>query len=265
MAHRAGKFSKLPDVFPNKMFPASHVVDKRISDDAFKLANVQVGEGPQSRRFIEVRQTTPPHWSQRVKPTHFVSLPVAPTAPLVKTVAAFHNQVELMDEQWKAMLVPQNKLHLTVCVMSLSSPEEQLPLVAKAVQHFAETNAPFRMHFTRLGTFGKNRVLFAQPASNGDANRLSKSVKAFRMLMHDVGVDVKGNPHDDYVPHVTLAKVTREVKANLGIAELPPKMYAIATHDDMGTSTFSDVSVCNFREVDDEGVWKVECRERFAA
>jgi 2'-5' RNA ligase len=241
--------------------------DLRIAPEALEQGNVQMATHRESKKRnimrADMRQSAAPAWSARVPPTHFVGLRVETNSNLVRSVQAYRDELQAMDSQWPQWLVPNNRLHLTVGVMTLDRPDEQLHIVTRLLNEAASCMRPLRLRFNGLGTFGDGRVIFARPAADEHLFRLVKLSRCLRKALAAEGIDVKGNAHDDYTPHVTLAKVTPAIRREHNITVFPERMVALAKNDEMGASWFQRMDLCAMKESSDDGYWKIAHRAQF--
>lgn len=103
------------------------------------------------------------------------------------------------------------------------------------------------LRFSGLGTFSDGRVLFARCLAENDFSQLDRVVRAVRHYLGSrLGLDVKGNPYDGFVPHVTLGKIRKHQKGIVGEA-FPPSLWADYQFNDFGDVHFSQVDLCRMR------------------
>lgn len=109
------------------------------------------------------------------------------------------------------------------------------------------SNNGLHLRFSGLGTFSDGRVLFARCLAENDFSQLDAVVRAVRhYLGSHLGLDVKGNPHDGFVPHVTLGKIRRHQEGIVG-KTFPPSLWADYQFMDFGEAHFSQVDLCKMR------------------
>nr|CCC53988.1 conserved hypothetical protein, fragment [Trypanosoma vivax Y486] len=68
--------------------------------------------------------------------------------------------------------------------------------------------------------------------------------------------DVKGNPHDSYVPHVTVAKIRSSQRPQFG-SSIPISVWVNYQHHDFGDVTFRQLDLCRMNGPSD-GYYNVE-------
>ncbi|CBH18433.1 AKAP7 2'5' RNA ligase-like domain containing protein, putative [Trypanosoma equiperdum] len=235
-------------------FPINHrIVDHRIAPGVtVEETDVQSRYRRELRTNFatgETRQTIAPPWSARERPTHFFSLRLPSRNSVTLRVKEMHNHLLFSHQQCAPMLVSPTKLHITLGVMTIpeNSREE---LVKNIQQSMSETFAcvqPLQLRFRGLGTFDFGRVLFIRVVPEADFGRLERAVCDIRRRVGGVlGVDLKGNPHDSYVPHVTVAKIRPNQRQQLGDT-IPQSLWADYQHHDFGDVTLSTVDLCRMK------------------
>lgn len=268
-------------------FPINHrIVDQRnTAEAATEEVDIQSRYRRQLRTgFVtgETRQTEVPAWSQRVRPTHFLSLPLPARCALRVRVKAMHDAMIFADQRVEPLLIPSAKLHVTLGVMTVgnaaviegrgeadaesggaTTQAEASAAVLASIQDCVDQAAheickePLQLRFRGLGTFSHGRVLFTRCISESHFSTLDRLVRRIRRDVGlGLGVDVKGNPHDSYVPHVTVAKIRPSQRAEFG-RQLPPSMWADHQHSDFGDVTFSKVDLCDMRGQGSNGYYRV--------
>lgn len=115
-----------------------------------------------------------------------------------------------------------------------------------------------QLHFAGLGTFARGRVLFARCAADRDFHALDRLVRALRYRLGvGLGLDVKGNPHDSYVPHITLAKIRPKQTKIVG-PTFPPSVWSDYQFEDWGDTTFTQLDLCEMKGDSETGYYKVK-------
>ena len=206
-----------------------------------------------------VRQTQAPYWSQQRRPTHFLSLRVPDSSILKRQFLAFHEITERDMPQYLPLLVPKEKLHVTLAVMSIDNEDESVDQIEDMLMRELGNVDPFTLRFHGLGTFQDGRVVFARIQSELSSYRLDKHVTNMRKRMAlDFGIDVKGNPYDNFIPHATWAKVSKKAKESLGhnLREVPRELFDPQAYDDLGTVTFDTVELCSMKGAGEDGFYR---------
>jgi 2'-5' RNA ligase len=264
--------SSQPARFPFKgwvSFSRTKFRDARIAPEALEQANVQSARHRELLRDdvmrADARQSKAPAWSQKVRPTHFIALRVPPRSNLSRSLDSYRDEVYAMEPQWADWVIPTSKLHLTLGVMSLTTESEearleQMQRVSGIIDEAASCVNALRLRFNGLGTFGNGRVLFAKPAADEDCHQLRMLADSMRRELAAAGVDIKGNPLDTFTPHVTVAKVTPQMRKEFGISTLPTRMYALGRDDELGAAHLHRLDLCSMTDRHEDGYWKIHHR-----
>ncbi|KAK7199667.1 AKAP7 2'5' RNA ligase-like domain containing protein [Novymonas esmeraldas] len=257
-------------------FPINHrIVDQRNAvAAAAEEADIQARYRRQLRTgFVtgETRQTEAPAWSQQTRPTHFLSLPLPTRCTLRVRVKEMQDAMVFANEDVERLLIPVARLHVTLGVMTLGGAASEAggacaapaPEVLTAIQSCVdqachdECKGPLQLRFRGLGTFAHGRVLFARCIAEAHFTTLDRLVRRIRADVGlGLGVDMKGNPHDSYVPHVTVAKIRPSLSREFG-RQLPMSMWAAHQHHDFGDVTFNKVDLCSMQGHGENGYFNV--------
>ena len=249
-------------------FPIRHrVIDMRLSPQAEIQVNYQQRKS-ENRSHIEtghVRQSTAPPWSAKIRPTHFVSMRIPLACALQHSFQAMKDAAAQQREALLPLFVQPARLHLTLTMLSVpepTSPQQPPPrasegVVADIVRGACKGVASFKLCFRGLGTFSDGRVLFARPNAELDYQRLAEFVRHMRAALAAQTVDVKGNPHDEYVPHVTIAKVRPQHREQLGVKRVPDSLWADYKLSDFGDVRLRTVEVCSLKGQSPDGYYRV--------
>ncbi|CAG9580049.1 conserved hypothetical protein [Leishmania major strain Friedlin] len=257
-------------------FPINHrIVDQRNTlGSGAEEADIQSRYRRQLRSsFVtrETRQTEPPAWSRSTRPTHFLSLPLPARCTLRVRVKEMHESMIFANQSIEPLLIPAAKLHVTLGVMTIGGEmvtaeavsAAAAPDVLAAIQDCVgqachdTCKEPLQLRFRGLGTFAHGRVLFAGCITEAHFTTLDTLVRRIRRDVGlGLGVDMKGNPHDSYVPHVTVAKIRPSQIGQFG-RQLPISMWADHQHHDFGDVTFNRVDLCSMKGEGKDGYYHV--------
>lgn len=110
-----------------------------------------------------------------------------------------------------------------------------------------ERSNGLHLRFSGLGTFSQGRVLFARCAAEKDFNKLDRIVRAARHYLGSrLGLDIKGNPYDGFVPHVTLGKIRKHQEGIIG-KTFSPSLWSDYQFADFGDVHFKQLDLCQMR------------------
>lgn len=254
-------------------FPINHrIIDRRVDPSVAEQMDVQSRYRRELRSGVvtgETRQVKPPHWSAKVRPTHFISLRLPAKCSLHTSLKGFRDAVLFSHPRLEPLLTPPTALHVTLTVMTVPNSTGQLSYVKETMNKVVPsvlssrlhqrvgtsmTGSGLQLHFSGLGTFQSGRVLFARCAADREFSKLDQLVRELRRTLGK-NIDVKGNPHDSYVPHVTVAKVRKTHKSLVGSEALPPSLWCDFQFDDFGDVVFSHVDLCEMKRDPDTGYY----------
>jgi 2'-5' RNA ligase len=201
------------------------------------------------------RQSEPPEWSKRAKPTHFLSLRVPSKCSFQAAYAQILREIAFSNETYSQLFVKPDRLHVTASVFTIND-DEQLSAAVDAAKAAAATLPRLQLRFEGIGTFSSGRVLFAKVVADKDHLLLTDAVLRIRRDAAAAGVDTKGNPLDSYVPHVTLAKVRPHQAKQFPSKVIPINVWAPFKHDVFGTVSFASLDVCCMSGTEPDGYYK---------
>lgn len=241
--------------FPKQNFPVrQRIIDCRF-DAQTALADAQISTSDRhSKSYIHTgatRQAAPSPYAQRKRPTHFLSLRLPQRNALSRAAKAFHEDVRFANTTYAPLLVPLEKLHVTLGVMTL--PEEateckvQTGSICEALKGMTDNTSKVELRFRGMGTFDHGRVLFSRVQPEAGFMKLERFVQeSRRCLGNDLKIDMKGNPHDSYVPHVTLAKIRPHQQERFG-RSIPMTVWASYQFADLGDVVFDTIDLCEMK------------------
>lgn len=228
-----------------------------------------------SPEFIsgDVRQV--PSDATAGKPTHFLSLRIPPGSSLVAAFRDIHRLTRDFNEREMPLFVPLQKLHLTLSVGSIAP--EHVPAVSQHIRKLlAEHNTkPLTLRLRGLGHFNE-RVVFAKVSAELDSAELHSMANHIRQGLgkirkgpdgalvssssivppEEAVVNLRSNPRDGYVPHITVAKV-RPHQRKAFDGKVPRSLWAPIQFDDFGDVVFSSMDLCEMAADPTTGYYKV--------
>ena len=240
---------------------SSRTFDTTIADGANIFANIQAEKPDNVSSQKDFRQTQAPHWSQRQRPTHFIAFRVPKTSSLLSNVASYHRDVAdtVSTASLTPLLTPLSRLHLTAAVFTLKDPEREVPMVRDVMDAVLKKQGPMSLEFRGLSTFSNGRVVFINPTTEKEFQQLILRIRQIRWGLYNLGIDIKGNPYDDFTPHVTLAKMTPRLRnefiARDGVRldTVPLRLWNPVRNDDFGSSMFSNIVLCQMKGQNEAG------------
>eukprot|EP00796_Vickermania_ingenoplastis_P013345 gene13345-9177_t len=251
-------------------FPINHrIIDERLDPDVAYQTDVQSRFRRELRTpFMtgETRQVQPPPWSARRRPTHFLSLPLPARCSVRSVVQDIRRTALFSHPAVEPLLIPEPKLHVTLSVFAVREGAPR-PLadvhdtveqcVADIVRGSPKPRTGLQLRFSGIGTFDHGRVLFARCAADQQFRLLDRLVREVRRRLGvGLGLDVKGNPHDSFVPHITLGKIRPRQQRIMGPA-FPPSLWAEHQFVEFGDCSFAQVTCCEMRTDEATGSYPV--------
>ncbi|CAH1782947.1 unnamed protein product [Owenia fusiformis] len=206
------------------------------SDDSDDGINIHVGANIQ------------PHgdyWQDKLRPNHFLALRIT-DEEIRKNILDVQDAILDVEDRYAECVIPAGALHVTLCVLGLDTPD-QVGHAVDFLHHYHEeiktmVAKDLSLTFKGVGTFF-DRVLYAEPIPN---QGLINIVEYLKTLCKENGIDVRDN--HDFVPHLTIMKVTRPVSRELGTKEIDPQLYS-GMHDiEFGEQKFDTIHLCSMAE-----------------
>jgi 2'-5' RNA ligase len=171
------------------------------------------------------------------------------------------DDIAFRHKSYTPLLIPLEKLHLTLGVMTIDAANTSFlkdlsNVVDDAlVKHFQR--GPIQLCFRGLGTFNHGHVLFSRVVAEEDYMRLEQMVRFLRAeIGGGLNIDIQGNPHDSYVPHITLAKIRPQLKHQFG-TEIPHEIWAQDRFSDFGRVSFRAIDLCEMKSDPHTGYYSV--------
>lgn len=184
--------------------------------------------------------------SERV--THFLAVRI--TAPeVIQKVVEFQEKVCKDEEGLKKTCIPPEKLHVTLGVMCLKSPEEVelAGEVLKELEHdLALCFSPVTLlHFKKIECW-QNRVVVS-PVEGEEKERLQKGSDLISSKLLDVGINVKAEKRD-FKPHLTAMKVKLSMRKKKKKFKISKDL--IKNHEDteFGCQDVDEICLCSMTE-----------------
>ncbi|CUI15488.1 AKAP7 2'5' RNA ligase-like domain-containing protein, putative [Bodo saltans] len=265
LAHSLGKLNSESDgkpTPPRQYFPIkTRTVDYRVDNYA------TTHEAQITRRRSELRTEVDTSAVRQVdsfasgRPTHFLALRLPQRTNFRKVAATMFEEIKFSHPRFTGVLVPPARFHLTISTFQIeqASLEQSVNIISDTVATAFPSGHPFRLHLRGLGTFAGGRVIFARAHSCSESYRLDNAVKELRKSLSassPVSIRLQGNAHDGFVPHVTLAKISKSQAAEFG-RSIPTAVWSPFQHQLFGDVTFTQLDLCEMRVDDSTGYYNV--------
>lgn len=284
-------------------FPINHrILDRRVHPIVAEQCSVQSRYRRELRSHTitgAMRQVSPAAWSAAKRPTHFFSLPLPVKCGMRSMMKQMKENVLFSYPKLEPLFIPDTQLHVTLSVFSLPSSftKDDLAHLKSSVsqlvarQHPSSTSSsragifstpytparmgndgapptsPIVLRFSGIGSFQHGRILFARCASEQGFNRLDLLVRKLRHhLGISMGIDVKGNPYESFVPHITLMKARphhlsllkdlgEEAKHSTSV--IPHSLWCEYQFEDFGELAFRRIDLCEMKKDNENGYYPI--------
>ena len=199
-------------------------------------------------------------------PNYFLALKVDnPT--IYENVKKFQEHIVNEEPLLKEVMIAIPTLHLTLLVMALED-ENDIEKAKTALQESKESIQCIFSKFTNELTFSgvenfRNKVVYLgleKESQQGMLCSLQEGVNTLKNLYAAKGIDTTDNRKADFVPHVTVMKMSKNIvkMKKHGIKHIDKKLYKDFLTYEFGKQKFSELLLCSmFSKKDDDGFYKV--------
>jgi len=186
------------------------------------------------------------YWRDKLRPNYFIALRIT-DEDIRSSIEAIQNDIVTKEPRLKDCCIPNGALHLTLCTVGLDRIEQ----VANANQclKLAEPELAnmlpkdLKLTFKGIDTFF-NRVIFAK-VQNCPQEFLD-FVDHIRMCLTASGIDIRDG--HDFVPHVTVMKITRPVAKTTGNNYIAPWLYSAYNETVLGSQAVNNLHLCSMTD-----------------
>jgi 2'-5' RNA ligase len=181
------------------------------------------------------------YWRNKLRPNYFLAFRVQ-NPEVVHTTEGIQDVILDHEPQFESCCIPLHCLHVTLCTLGLDTPEqvthcaEVLNRLKPELISMAPKDKP--LVFKGLGQFF-NRVLYAKVTCSDEMYEFVDHVK---LCLKNEGIEIRDN--HDFVPHMTIMKVTRPVGHTTGKKYIPPWVYSHKGEVDFGEEVFNNIHLC---------------------
>ena len=193
------------------------------------------------------------HQENLLRPNYFLCVRI--TEPqIVERLEALQESILKAAPQYDECCIKPAALHITLCTLRLETPEQ----ISAACQALENASAELRIMAQRninltikgVSNFN-NRVMFGQIRHDKDFTDFAEHV---RMTICKSGADILDGY--DYVPHMTIMKVTRPAERRLHQRTIDPAIFERVKDIDFGTETIDAVHLCSMKEKTEDGFYR---------
>lgn len=182
-----------------------------------------------------------PFWQDKMRPNYFLALRI--TDPEIRQ-GVEQIQDYLLDNEplYGPCCMPPEALHITLCTLGLDTPEQIAH--AKEVLKHIEPELASALPKQPLKIEGVsdfyNRVIYAKVHQE---QGLMDFVDQLKLLVREAGLEVRDN--HDFVPHMTIMKVTRPVARQKRSKNVDPWLYSNFTDMHFGRQCVDNLYLCS--------------------
>lgn len=181
------------------------------------------------------------YWRDKMRPNHFVALRIS-NDDITNTAEDIQNIILEHEPQYSECCIPPKALHITLCTLGLDTPEQISNAVQalKKIKPELEAIVPKDKPIIMKGVEQFfNRVLYAKVECPPEFYQF---VEHLKLCLKEAGVDIRDN--HDFVPHMTVMKITRPVARATGKKYISPWLYSGQAEVDFGTQVVDNVHLC---------------------
>lgn len=182
-----------------------------------------------------------PYWRDKLRPNYFLALRI--TDPEIRQ-GVEQIQDYLLDNEplYGPCCIPPQALHITLCTLGLDTPEQiaHAREVLQRIQPELASGLPKEpLHLDGVSNF-YSRVVYAKVKPH---QQFMDFVDHLKLLVREAGVEIRDN--HDFVPHMTIMKVTRPVARQKGTKNVDPWLYSNFTDMDFGQQKVNGIHLCS--------------------
>ncbi|OWF55848.1 uncharacterized protein LOC110454544 [Mizuhopecten yessoensis] len=181
------------------------------------------------------------YWRDKMRPNHFLALRIS-SEDIRNTAEDIQNIILEHEPQYSECCIPPRALHITLCTLGLDTLEQ----VANAVRALnkikpeLETLVPKDKPIVMKGVEQFfNRVLYAKVECPPEFYQF---VEHLKLCLKEEGIEIRDN--HDFVPHMTVMKITRPVARATGKKYISPWLYSSQAEVDFGTQAVDNIHLC---------------------
>lgn len=182
------------------------------------------------------------YWRDKLRPNHFVALRITDEC-IRKNAVKIQKQVSEAEPKLKDCKIAPGAMHLTLCTVGLESPE-QIQNAVRCLQEAKAELAGFvpkdkKLTFKGVDTFF-NRVIYGRVVDCPP--EFYDLVEHLKTCLAAAGVEIRD--YHEFVPHMTIMKVSRPVAKMTGNNYIAPWLYSSFNETELGSQTVDNLHLC---------------------
>ena len=181
-------------------------------------------------------------WRDKLRPNYFIALRIT-DRNIRKTVEGVQNYIIEHEPAFKACNIPANALHITLCTLGLDTPE-QIQNAVQCLQNAKKELSSFvpknkELKFSGVDHFF-NRVVYGKVIDC--PTEFYELVEHLKLCLNAQGVEIRD--YHEFVPHMTLMKISRPVARATGKRYVPPWLYSCFNETEFGFQSVDNLHLC---------------------
>lgn len=182
------------------------------------------------------------YWRDKLRPNHFIALRITDET-IRNTAEEIQNQVVENEPKLKDCKIPRGAMHLTLCTMGLETPEQIENAVACLKEALPELRSIVpkdkKLTFKGVETFF-NRVIYGRVIDCPP--EFFELVHHLKTCLSSRGIDIRD--YHEFVPHMTLMKVSRPIAKMTGNNYIAPWLYSSFNDTVLGSQIVDNLHLC---------------------
>ncbi|XP_064633378.1 A-kinase anchor protein 7-like isoform X2 [Lineus longissimus] len=183
-------------------------------------------------------------WGNKLRPNYFIAVRI--TDPeIIGMVSHIQDVLSEREPRYQECCIGPKALHVTLCTLRIDT-QEQLADVTDQLrseaQELKSSARGLKLKFEGIDNFF-HRVLYAKVHHGDDFTAFVDEVK---LVLRTGGIEIRDNY--DFVPHMTLMKVSRPVARAMGTKNISPHIYSGSEDIIFGEQMVDALHLCSMKE-----------------
>ncbi|KAL5014420.1 hypothetical protein ScPMuIL_008690 [Solemya velum] len=216
--------------------------DDSDSDDGITV-NITSNSGYQG--FVESDEETTgesnDYWQNKLRPNFFLAIRVLDKT-VMKGIEDVQDFILKHEPRYSTCCIPPGASHITLCTLGLHTPEQKahamqaLHRMQKEITGIIPKDA--KLHIEGIDNF-YSRVMYAKV---NYPPQFIEFVDHIKLCLKEEGVEIRDN--HDFVPHMTIMKVSRPVSREMGTKTISPFLSSGFSDIDFGFQSIDNIHLC---------------------
>lgn len=215
------------------------------SDDSDDGITVTIGENAGYERLVESDEDLMEHpsgyWQDKLRPNFFLAVRIL-DKDIMKGVEDVQDFILEHEPRYSACCIPPGGLHITLCTLGLDTTEQKAHAVQALHRMKTEIHGIIpkdaKLHIEGVDNF-YSRVMYAKVHF---PPQFLEFVDHIKLCLKEEGVEIRDN--HDFVPHMTIMKISRPVSREMGTKTISPFLYSGFSEMDFGFQSVDNIHLC---------------------